>query len=94
MNKLAKSKAVAWIALVLCIIVLVLSMALPGIKNEWWQLIDIFFIFMMVFSHIAALYLEKMSKEASRTLDRFALIFGVLAVIAFFVVFILTGLAS
>ena len=89
MSTLKESRIVAWGGLLLCIIVLILSMAIPGIKSEWWELIDIFFIFMMAFSHLAAVYLKKMSAAASQSLDRLALIFGILAVIAFIVVFIL-----
>lgn len=88
-NRLLKSKLVGWIALFLCLVVLILSMAIPGVKKEWWELIDIFFIFMMVFSHLAALYLKGMSTQASRTLDRFAFIFGCIGVIAFIVIYFL-----
>lgn len=86
-NRLLKSKILAWIALFLCFVVLILSMAIPGIKKEWWELTDIFFFFMMSFSHIAALYLEKMSVQASRTLDKFAFVFGLLGIISLIVVY-------
>ncbi|MDE5790796.1 MAG: hypothetical protein K2H96_06180 [Muribaculaceae bacterium] len=89
MSKLTESKGVAWAGLVLCVAVLVLSMVIPGVKKEWWELIDIFFIFMMVFSHLAALYLGRMSPPAGKMLDRLAFIFGVVGVIAFIVVFII-----
>lgn len=89
MSKLTESKGVAWFGMILCIVVLVLSMAIPGVKKEWWELIDIFFIFMMVFSHLAALYLKKMSPSASAMLDRLAFAFGVVGLIAFIIVYIL-----
>lgn len=89
MSKLTESKGLAWVAMILCVVVLVLSMAIPGVKKEWWEMIDIFFIFMMVFSHLAALYLKKMSQAASTMLDRLAFAFGALGVVAFIVVFIL-----
>ena len=86
-SRLKNSKLAAWLGLLLCIVVLILSMSLPGMKNEWWELIDIFFCFMMVFSHLAALYLNKMSLQASRTLDKLSLIFGILAIVSFIVVY-------
>ena len=88
MSKLTESKGVAWIGMLLCIVVLVLSIAIPGVKKDWWELIDIFFIFMMVFSHLAALYLGKMSAPAARMLDICAFVFGVIGVISFVVIFI------
>ena len=87
MSKLTESKGLAWGGMLLCIIVLVLSLAMPGVKKEWWELIDIFFIFMMVFSHLAALYLAKMSQAAARMLDKFAFAFGVIGLISFIVIF-------
>ena len=87
MSKLTESKGLAWGGMLLCIIVLVLSLAMPGVKKEWWELIDIFFIFMMVFSHLAALYLAKMSQPAARMLDKFAFSFGVIGLISFIVIF-------
>ncbi|MDE6717021.1 MAG: hypothetical protein K2J70_02410 [Muribaculaceae bacterium] len=89
MGRISKSKTLAWAALILCIALLVISMAVPGLKTEWWQLFDVFFLFMTVFSHLAAIYLEKMSKPASQMLDRMALIFGILAIISFIAVFII-----
>lgn len=86
-NGLLRSKIVAWIALIVIFADLVLSMVIPGIKQEWWELTDIFFFFMMAFSHLAALYLQKMSLSASRTLDKCAFIFGALGVIALIVIF-------
>lgn len=88
---LLKSKIVAWIALIVIFGDLVLSMVIPGIKQEWWELTDIFFFFMMAFSHLAAIYLQKMSMQASRTLDKFAFIFGLLGVIALIVIFIINN---
>ena len=44
---------------------------------------------MMVFSHLAALYLASMSKDASKKLDVIAMIFGILTVISFIVIFII-----
>lgn len=89
MGQLIESKICAWGALLLCILVLILSMSLPGLKNEWWELTDVFFIFMMAFSHLAAVYLKKMSPAASRSLDRLAFVFAILALVAFIVIFIL-----
>lgn len=88
-KSLLKSKIVAWIAFIFILVFLIMSLVLPGGKKEWWQLTDVFFYFMMAFSHLAAIYLYKMSPAASRTLDKCAFIFGLLGILALVVVFIL-----
>lgn len=93
-KSLIKSKIFAWVALGLIIAVLILSMVLPDGRKEWWQMIDIFFYFMAAFSHLAALYLEKMSVAASRQLDKIAFIFGVLGILALIVIFIIDNFFS
>ncbi len=89
-NGLLKSKIVAWLALILIFGIIILSMVIPGIKKEWWELTDVFFFFMMAFSHLAAIYLYKMSQAASRMLDKFAFLFGVLGIISLVVIYFLS----
>ena len=77
-----KSKAFAWAALVL--VILVIGFSFP-IRTVWWSFSDVFFIFMMVFSHLMAVF-------ASKKLDFFALIFGILGVVALIVEAVLFSL--
>lgn len=86
MNKLLKSKVVTIIALLLIIILLILTFSL---RPEWWCFIDIFCAFMMVFTHLLALMLYKMSPLACKKLDVIALIFGICFVISFIVEYLL-----
>lgn len=83
MYSILKMKGVAWGALVLIVVWLVLVLKTPAL---WWCYIAPFFAFMMVFCHLAALYLNKVSNVASRKLDLIALIMGVLSIIAVIVV--------
>lgn len=79
MGKLTRSRLVAWAALAVVVTVICLTFSMRG---EWWCFIDIFFAFMMVFCHLLALYLGKMSPVACRKLDFLALVFGILTVLA------------
>ncbi|MDE6296312.1 MAG: hypothetical protein K2L89_00550 [Muribaculaceae bacterium] len=90
-NVLRSSKTVGWIALIIVFSAIVLSMTIPGVKKDWWEMIDIFFFFMMAFSHLAALYLNKISVQASKTLDKIAFVFGILGIIALIVVYFITN---
>ena len=90
-NILLSSKTVGWIALIIIFAAIVLSMAVPGVKKDWWEMIDIFFFFMMAFSHLAALYLNKISVQAAKTLDKLAFLFGLLGIIALIAVYIITN---
>lgn len=77
-TKLIESKITAWIAMILVVILIVLSFIahLP-----WWAFIAIFFCFIGVFSHLAALYLKRMSLRASGKLETIAAICIALAVL-------------
>ena len=83
-----ESKTVAWLAMILVVILLVVMICL-GMFNEVWEYSSIFFAFMMVFCHLMALNLRKMSMAASRKLDVLSLIFGILTVVAVIVIYIL-----
>lgn len=58
-------------------------------RSAWWSYSDLFFIFMMAFSHLAALYLKRFSASASKTLEQVAMACGVLTVLAFIVEYLL-----
>lgn len=80
MSNLRKSKAIAWAAFALVLVVLVASFKL---RMQWWEFIDIFFAFVATFSHIVALTIEKLNSRASRQLDTAAFLSLVLAIVAF-----------
>lgn len=86
MTNLLNSKIAAWCAMLLASAMVVISCLL---RTPWWGLIAEFFCFIGVFSHLAALYLVKMSASASGKLDKCALILLVLAAVAFLVEYFL-----
>ncbi len=86
MNKIINSKLAAWCALVLIVLVIILTFR---VREEWWQFIDIFFAFMMIFTHLFSLYLKRLIGRAAATLDRCALIFGICFLISFIIEFII-----
>ncbi len=79
MDKILKSSAVAWLAVLVVMILLVSTFSLRG---EWWQFFDIFFLFMMAFSHAIATFIARFSKYAAKRLNTIAVIMAVLALIA------------
>lgn len=83
-----ESKGVAWLAMIAVVAVLVVMICLR-MFNEVWEYSSIFCAFMMVFCHLMALNLRKMSLSASRKLDYISLVFGVLTVIAIIVIYVL-----
>ena len=87
MNKMMKSKGVAWGGMFVMVVVTVVCMLMPGVKEHWWELTDVFAGFMMVFCHLAALYLENLNPEAGKRLDMIAMLFGILAIVAFFCIY-------
>lgn len=81
MNKLLQSKLFTAAALALCILSIILTFSIR--KEQWWMFIDIFFIFMAIFSHLMSLTIVKLNEPASRKLDIVAFRFLILGVIAF-----------
>lgn len=89
MTKLIESKLTAWFAMLLVLAMIVLSFLL---HTPWWGFIAIFFCFLAVFSHLASIYLKKMSRTAARKLETTALVCIIIAVIGFiteYVIFII-----
>lgn len=74
-----ESRIVSWIALFVIILWIVMQLHTP---DPWWTYLSIFLAFMMVFCHLAALYLYAVSWRASRKLDSLAMLCGILFVIA------------
>lgn len=89
MTKLKESKLTAWIGLLLVVVLIVLSFLL---HTPWWGFIAIFFCFLGIFSHLAALYLKKMSAAASGKLETVALVCIIIAVIGFIAEYIYSNL--
>lgn len=85
MNKIIDSKAASWIVLILIILILILTFSS---HLAWWTYIDIFCAFMMAFFHLMAVYLKK-AVAISRTLDLWALMFCIMAIVAFIVEYII-----
>lgn len=79
MNRLLKSRATAWVALVVVVAVIIATFKM---RTVWWCFIDEFFAFMMVFSQLIAVYTAKISPSASGKLHTCALTFGVLMILA------------
>lgn len=80
MVKLIESKLTAWVAMILVVALVVISMLLG---TPWWGFIAEFFCFLAVFSHLASLYLRKMSPAAGRKLETCALVCIILSLIGF-----------
>lgn len=84
MQRFLKSKIVALFLLAIVVAGVILSFER---RTEWWMFGDIFFAFMMTFSHLMALTLGKLNPPAARKLEYAACIFGVLFVVAFLIEF-------
>lgn len=85
MTGLVKSRITAWLALAIVIALLVLTFNMRG---AWWEYIDIFFAFLMTFTHLLAVYFQKLT-GISRQLDMTALVCGLLMIISLIVEFFL-----
>lgn len=77
--KLLESKMAALGGVILVVIVIVLTF---GLRPAWWAFIDLFFLFMMAFSHLAAVFLGSYNRRAGKKLDRVAAVCGVLWILA------------
>lgn len=82
MRSLLESKVTAWVAMALAVVLIVFCFLL---HTPWWGFIAIFFCFLGIFSHLASLYLRKMSPAAGRKLETAALVFIILSVIGLIV---------
>lgn len=85
MKNLLKSKIAALAAFIVVIVIVIATFSL---RVQWWCFIDIFFAFMAVFSHLAALLLGKFSPHAGKLLDKTAFWCLVLAVLSFVAEFV------
>lgn len=85
---LRQSQGAAWGGMLLMVVVIVVAIC-TGVVASIWEYSTIFLAFMAVFCHLASVLLVRMSKAAAVKLDRAAFVFGILAVVALIVVFIL-----
>lgn len=62
-----------------------------GFRKElgWWAFMDVFALFMCVFSHLMALMLRRMSLYAAKRMDIFAWVFGILFIIALVIEYVI-----
>lgn len=80
MGQIIKSKAIAWSAMVLTILLIVLAFIS---HSPWWGFIAIFFLFLGVFAHIVSLYFYNFNRTVGRKLDVCAFVCIILAVLGF-----------
>ena len=90
---LVRSKQASWLSMILMVIVVIVVIC-TRVVSSIWEYSVIFFAFMAVFCHLMSFLLLKMSPSACRKLDNIAGIFGVLAVAALIVIFILDFIAT
>lgn len=79
MNKLLKSKAASWGALLLVVIVIIISF---NPEAPWWSYSDEFFAFMMVFCQLVAVNIGGYSAKAAHKLQMCAAVFGILLILS------------
>lgn len=75
-----QSTLVAWIALFVVVIVIIFTFQY---RHAWWNFIDLFFAFMMVFCQLASLYIRRFNPYAGKTLQSIAAVCLVLMILAF-----------
>lgn len=85
---LRQSQAAAWGAMIIMMVVIIVAVC-TRVVSTVWEYGTLFFAFMAVFCHLAAILLYRMSASASKKLDISALVFGILAVLALIAVFII-----
>lgn len=75
-----QSTLIGWIALAIVIIVIVTTFQF---RQAWWSFIDLFFAFMMVFCHLAGLYIGRFNPYAGKRLRSIGGICLILMILAF-----------
>ena len=75
-----QSTLVAWIALAIVVLVIITTFQY---RHAWWNFIDLFFAFMMVFCQLASLYIGRFNPYAGKTLRSIAGVCLILMVLAF-----------
>lgn len=83
-----KSKGMAWAAMILVVALVVI---LCVMHTPWWGFIAVFFAFIGVFSHLASLYVAKMSRPAANTLENVAFVCILLGVVGILIEYIVTN---
>lgn len=78
-SKILNSKIFTYILLACTVATIILTFKM---RTEWWMFIDIFFLFMAVFSHLMAQSIRKLIPASAKTLDKIALVIFILFIIA------------
>lgn len=78
-SKILGSKLFTYIMLAITVVAIIFTFK---IRTEWWMFIDIFFLFMAVFSHLMAQSIKKLIPASAKTLDKIALILFIVFFIA------------
>lgn len=86
--KLLESKLLAYCSLLIVVTMIVVAMLL---HTPWWGFIAIFFLFLALFSHLAALYIKKISIYSSQLLDKIAFWLLILSVVGLVAVYIISN---
>lgn len=86
LTRIQKSKAAALIGLAVIMGVIVITMVFHA---PWWVFIYLFLWFMSEFTHLGALFTERMNPAASRKLERVAFVCGAGGAVALIVVAVL-----
>lgn len=86
MKRIIESKGVAITAFCIVIAYLILTF---NLRFAWWSFIDVFFAFMMTFTHLTGLLLAKLNPFVRRKMDTCSMICGILFIISFIVEYIL-----
>lgn len=85
------SKATAWGGLLLTLVIILLTFSL---RTVWWCFFDIFFLFMMTFLHLVAVYVGRLNRHSAIALDRIAFWCGILFVVSLIAEFIVWQVIS
>lgn len=86
LNALQKSKIAAIAALLLTIAAIIFTAVM---RAPWWWFATEFMAYMSAFSHLMAILLINRNRYVGRILDRCALVFGILFVIAIIILYFL-----
>ncbi|MCM1291883.1 MAG: hypothetical protein NC201_07395 [Prevotella sp.] len=80
MKRIIESRVLAWGAMALILVMLVVTFKM---RTVWWAYIDIFFGFMMVFTHLMSVYIGKKLPGVGKQLDMVSFVMGICMIVSF-----------
>lgn len=83
MSRDTRNRLTSWAAMAVAVALLVTTF---GIRDHWWEFIDIFFLFMSAFTRLLSVYTAKSNPAVSKKLNTICLVCLVLFIISFTVV--------